>query len=93
VLSTAVPTSHSAQLARRQRTRGSATKIFSVTTWQLGKSSADISVLCDSQQVMYAYAKDIPTTYSNASSTHTEIPKICKCLFMEVTQKYAYPVI
>jgi hypothetical protein len=93
VLSAAVPTSHSAQLACRHRTHGSATKISSVTTQQPGKSSADISVLYDSQQVMYAYAKDNPTTYSNASSTHAEIPKICKCLFMEVTQKYAYPVI
>ena len=34
-----------------------------------------------------------PTTHSNASSTHTDIPKICKCLFTEVTQKYAYPFI
>jgi hypothetical protein len=41
----------------------------------------------------YDCGKDIPTTHSNASSTHTEIYKICKCMFMEVTQKYAYPFI
>jgi hypothetical protein len=68
-------------------------KIFSITTWQPGKCSADIDVLYDSQYVMYACAKDIPTTQNNASSKHTAIPIICKCLFVEVTQKYAYPVI
>lgn len=46
-------------------------KIFSVTTWQLGKSYADISVLYDSQQVTYAYAK-IPPQHTAMLQAHIQ---------------------